>query len=152
MKGKKPTPLPGESAALPNLIFSARKTVAAGEMIRMELLTALTDYQLSHPMDRGQVLRMGKELAGALEFCRKKGLIHRDVKPANIFVDEFGHFKLGDFGVARSVKRTVGGLSKKGTEPFLKGAVPFSRCQKSLSNLSIASFVFSCVPKDVSRK
>ena len=37
-------------------------------------------------------------------------------------------------------------------EPFLKGAVPFSCCQKSLSNLSIASFVFSCVPKDVSRK
>ena len=88
-------------------------------LIRMELLTALTDYQLSHPMDRGQVLRMGKELAGALEFCRKKGLIHRDVKPANIFVDEFGHFKLGDFGVARSVKRTAGGLSKKGTEPYM---------------------------------
>ncbi len=38
MKGKKQTPLPGDSAALPNLIFSARKTVAAGEMIRMELL------------------------------------------------------------------------------------------------------------------
>ena len=38
MKGGKQTPLPGDSQILPNLIFSARKTVACGEKIRLELL------------------------------------------------------------------------------------------------------------------
>ena len=88
-------------------------------LIRMELLTPLYEYQLSHPMKEKDVLRMGVELTDALSFCQKKGLMHRDIKPENIFVSETGQFKLGDFGVARTVEKTTGGLSRKGTEKYM---------------------------------
>ncbi len=94
-------------------------TVGWDILIRMELLTGLTDYTLEHPMKEADVIKMGKELCRALDFCQKKGLIHRDIKPGNIFVDAFGNFKLGDFGVARSVEKTMGGYSKQGTEGYM---------------------------------
>ena len=88
-------------------------------LIRMELLTPLYEYQLEHPMHEKDVLRMGVELTDALSFCQKKGIMHRDIKPENIFVSETGQFKLGDFGVARTVEKTTGGLSRKGTEKYM---------------------------------
>ena len=88
-------------------------------LIRMELLTPLYNYQMKQPLDEADVLRMGIELTDALDFCQKKGLIHRDIKPENIFVSETGQFKLGDFGVARTVEKTTGGLSRKGTEKYM---------------------------------
>lgn len=88
-------------------------------LIRMELLTPVTEYQRCSNLNEETVLRMAKELVGVLSYCHSKHLIHRDVKPQNVFVDGLGRFKLGDFGVARTVEKTTGGLSKKGTESFM---------------------------------
>ena len=55
----------------------------------------------------------------ALEVCQKFNIIHRDIKPSNIFVSETGNFKLGDFGVARTLEKTSSGLSKKGTYTYM---------------------------------
>ena len=70
---------------------------------------------------------LGVELTDALSFCQKKGLMHRDIKPENIFVSETGQFKLGDFGVARTVEKTTGGLSRKGTEKYMAPEVYLGR-------------------------
>lgn len=88
-------------------------------LIRMELLTPVLDYQMSHAMDEETVVRMAKDISEVLMYCQQKGLIHRDIKPENIFVNEFGKFKLGDFGVARTLEKTTGGFSKKGTESYM---------------------------------
>ena len=88
-------------------------------LIRMELLIPLQDYIFTHNMDEYDILTLTENLCSALAFCQKKGLIHRDIKPENIFVTENGQFKLGDFGVARTIEKTTGGLSKKGTESYM---------------------------------
>lgn len=88
-------------------------------LIRMEYLTPFVDYQISHNISEADVAKIGMDLASALDYCHSKGLIHRDVKPENIFVNDAGIFKLGDFGVAKTIDKTTGGMSKKGTEVYM---------------------------------
>jgi serine/threonine protein kinase len=59
-----------------------------------------------------EALRLVGDLSGALEALHARGLVHRDVKPANVLVDERGAASLTDFGLARSVAETV--LTKTG--------------------------------------
>ena len=87
--------------------------------IRMELLTPLTKYAKEYGISRADVIRLGIDICSALELCRKNNIIHRDIKPENIFVSENGKFKLGDFGIAKTVEKTTGGLSKKGTYTYM---------------------------------
>lgn len=65
------------------------------------------------PMTGSQVRRMALDLIGGLEVAHHRGVVHRDVKPANIFFDARGSAKLGDFGVAHLVdlgQTQTGGL------------------------------------------
>lgn len=87
--------------------------------IRMELLTPLNEYFTKHRLDSDTVIKIGIDMCKALEGCKKHNIIHRDIKPSNIFVSETGDFKLGDFGVARTMEKTTGELSKKGTYIYM---------------------------------
>jgi len=88
-------------------------------LIRMEELTGLLSYAYEHPFARRDIIRLGIHMCKGLELCQKYNIIHRDIKPENIFVSENGDFKLGDFGIARTVERTASGLSKKGTYNYM---------------------------------
>lgn len=90
-------------------------------MIRMELLTPLDVYRKKHTMTREEVVRLGIDICKALERCEKYGIVHRDIKPGNIFVSEQGDFKLGDFGIARTIEAhdEVLELSQKGTINYM---------------------------------
>ena len=50
-------------------------------------------------------LRVLQEVCAALGYAHRNNVIHRDVKPANIFVQPDGSSKLLDFGIARLEKR-----------------------------------------------
>ena len=75
--------------------------------IRMELLYPLTRYLMSHSLDESEVIRLGMDLCCALVLCEQKNIIHRDIKPENIFLSEYGVYKLGDFGIARTMDHTT---------------------------------------------
>lgn len=87
--------------------------------IRMEYLTSFLDYCAEKQITEEEVLRLGIDMCKAMECCQQLNIIHRDIKPENIFVSRFGEFKLGDFGIARELEKTMGGMSKKGTYSYM---------------------------------
>ena len=87
--------------------------------IRMELLTSLTKYAQKHPLSEKDVVHLGSDICKALQACELQHIIHRDIKPANIFINKFGDFKLGDFGIARSMEKTLSTMSSKGTYGYM---------------------------------
>ena len=88
-------------------------------LIRMELLHPLLPYVYEHPMARRDIIRLGIDICKALELCQRYNIIHRDIKPENIFISDNRDYKLGDFGIARTIERTTSGLSKKGTYSYM---------------------------------
>ncbi|WP_297233442.1 serine/threonine-protein kinase [uncultured Flavonifractor sp.] len=88
-------------------------------LIRMELLTPLLHKIETGSLSQSQIVRLGMDLCRALELCHNHKILHRDIKPENIFISDNGDYKLGDFGIARTVEKTTGGLSKKGTYTYM---------------------------------
>lgn len=74
-----------------------------------ELLTPLTmlikQYAGSIPEEK--VIKVGMDICSALILCESKHIVHRDIKPENIMVSEFGDYKLGDFGIAKTMYHTT---------------------------------------------
>lgn len=85
--------------------------------IKMELLQPLTDV-IGETVDEHTVIQIGRDICSALALCREKSIVHRDVKPQNIFVSADGNYKLGDFGIARTIEQTTCG-AKTGTYKFM---------------------------------
>ena len=100
-------------------VIEHRDQIGWDILIQMELLTPLNQYTSTHMVTLQDVIKLGIDLCKALELCQKYNIIHRDVKPENIFISEAGDFKLGDFGIARTVEKTTSGLSKKGTYLYM---------------------------------
>ena len=69
--------------------------------IRMELLTSLQQILKDRMLSVEEIIKLGKDISRALILCESKNIIHRDIKPVNIMVSQFGDFKLGDFGVSK---------------------------------------------------
>lgn len=87
--------------------------------IRMELLTPFDSFVSNPEFSQLDVIRLGVDICSALEVCEQNYIIHRDIKPDNIFVSRFGEYKLGDFGIARKLEATQANLSRKGTLNYM---------------------------------
>ena len=60
--------------------------------------------QADGPLDAGRAAAIGADVAAALDFAHRRGVIHRDVKPGNVLIDNnSGQVKVADFGIARAV-------------------------------------------------
>src|SRR5205809_7367675 len=90
------------------------------EYVRGSSLAAVLAQRGALPSD--VVIALGKQLLRALEGAHEQGVIHGDLKPANLLVAHDGLLKVGDFGVARLVRRAPSPGNAMPT-PHLAGAV-----------------------------
>jgi serine/threonine protein kinase len=74
------------------------------------------------PLSLREVLRIVRQVADALEFAHREGVVHRDIKPSNVLLDAKGRVKVADFGIAKvagqSTELTVAG-SVMGSPQYL---------------------------------
>ena len=81
------------------------------ELVEGKSLSAMLREQGRIPVDRAAAI--GAEVAAALNFAHKNGVIHRDVKPGNVLIDGRGSVKVTDFGIARA-RNTTENLTQTG--------------------------------------
>ncbi len=121
----------------PNIVtvFAVRSLSGGGLALVMQLvpgqtLKALVQSGGPLPVDRCEhVLR---DVASALAYAHARGIVHRDVKPENIFVDEqSGRALLSDFGIARSEEHDS--LTMTGTAI----GTPFYMSPEQIDNVAI---------------
>ena len=75
----------------------------------MELVDGptLAEKLTDGPLPLSEVASVGTQLARALAYAHEVGVVHRDVKPANVLLGPDGRIKLADFGIARLLGETV---------------------------------------------
>jgi serine/threonine protein kinase len=106
-----------------------------GESLRQRLLREGT-------LRAGEVVGLVREVAGALEYAHRQGVIHRDIKPENILLQS-GHALVADFGVAKALTTAAGQtLTRTG---FPVGTVGYMSPEQAagITELGPASDVYS---------
>jgi len=95
----------------PNIVTIYELGEAGGSLfIAMELLDGMDLAEAMAPADRlplEEKLRIVVDVCRSLDFAHKSGVVHRDVKPANVRILRDGAVKLVDFGIARLVDSSV---------------------------------------------
>ena len=83
----------------------------------MELLEGqpLSERIQGAPLQLGELLDLADQIASALDSAHRQGIIHRDIRPANIFVTTSGQAKILDFGIAKRTDFSQGGPSAQST-------------------------------------
>lgn len=87
--------------------------------LAMELIRGkpITDHCDEHELDRDARLVLLADTADAIHHAHQHAVIHRDIKPGNVLVDEAGAVKLLDFGIARPFDAPRGALTLDGSGP-----------------------------------
>jgi serine/threonine protein kinase len=89
----------------------------------LELLDGATVRELLNdgPLAPERVAQIGAETTAALGYIHRRGIVHRDVKPSNLMLDEYGSVRLADFGIARllGATRITGSHQAIGTMAYI---------------------------------
>lgn len=109
-----------ESSLLPEPRKRRRSSVTARSTmyIQMEICERQTLRDLivaNLPSNTDEIWRIFRQILEGLVHVHSTGVIHRDLKPDNVFIDEFDNVRIGDFGLARPGDRhTLTGTKSQG--------------------------------------
>ncbi len=109
------------------------KLIGYDLLIRMELLTSLEERLRcdgSTVQTERSIRKIGMDLCRGLSRCQRVDILHRDIKPKNIFVNRFGDYKLGDFGIARHLEGTIYARTRIGTELYAAPEITDAQSEK----------------------
>lgn len=104
-------------------------------LYRMEKLTPLNTLFADRNPTPAETRKLGTDLCRALEACAEQKMLHRDIKPDNIFADDDGNYKLGDFGIARCLDNLTAFYSRHGTANYMAPEVAASARYDSRADL-----------------
>lgn len=87
-------------------------------LIRMEFLNAISTliHTKSFDFSEDNIMQLASDIGKGIKAAHRLGIIHRDIKLDNFFVDEFGGYKLGDFNIS---KKTGAAKTFAGTPGYL---------------------------------
>jgi serine/threonine protein kinase len=66
------------------------------------------------PLPEAEAVRIVRQVCDALQYAHEEGIVHRDVKPENVFLDKKGRVKIADFGIAKLLTRKTGEFTLTG--------------------------------------
>ena len=114
----------------------------AGETVRALL-------ERDHRLEVRQAVRIASEVADALDYAHRMGVVHRDIKPENILLED-GHAVVADFGIARALDASRTSLTEAGTVVGSRNYMsPEQAC--GIGNVDARSDVYSlgCVLREM---
>lgn len=106
--------------ALVPIFDEAGELVGYDCLMRMEKLTCLAELlRDGESLSEQEVRTLAEDMGRALSALHSRGVIHRDVKPANLYRTASGHYQLGDFGTARRMLPAQAMQTVTGTTAYM---------------------------------
>lgn len=99
---------------VPDVFDTEGQTCIVMKLIEGSSLAKILEGRPDHRLDIGEATRIVKDILQALDYAHRHGIVHRDVKPSNILVDQTGWVWLFDFGIAIAMgeqRRTRTGIT-----------------------------------------
>lgn len=110
-------------------------------LIRMDLLDNIgTFLQNGYLYKEEEIIKIGCDICEALVECHTLGIIHRDIKPDNIFKNSNNKYMLGDFGISKMVENSRDVTTMVGTRAY---AAPEQFRQEGVSSYDLRVDIYS---------
>lgn len=87
-------------------------------LIRMDCLDNLRERMKHQLFSEKEIIRIGKDICNALTACHGIKIWHRDIKPDNIFINQYEGYMLGDFGISKMVEDCNSVETMAGTKAY----------------------------------